>query len=331
MEYRKINGTEISVSVVGLGCWAIVGDATWGHQEYADTEKTVYKALDVGINLFDTAEMYGNGYSEELLGKLIKGKRERVVIANKVSRENLSAQRVISSCEASLQRLQTDYIDLYQIHWPNSDIPAEETVSSLNKLKKQGKIREYGISNFGTNDLDTIIPCNGCRTNQLPYNLLWRSIEFEITKKCEQNDIGIICYSPLAQGLLTGKFASAADVPEGRARTRHFSSERPQARHGEPGFESQTFAAIDRIRDICEKAEEPMAPVALNWLIHQPGVLTVAAGARTPTQVASNARGAELRLSTEIFNELTRATEEIKELSGANPDMWQGEENTRIH
>lgn len=331
MEYRKINGTDINVSVVGLGCWAIVGDATWGHQDQTDTEETIYAALDAGINLFDTAEMYGNGYSEEVLGKLLKGKRESVVIADKVSRQNLSAQKVVTSCENSLQRLQTDYIDLYQIHWPNNDIPAEETVSSLNRLKKQGKIREYGISNFGVNDLDTIIPCSGCRTNQLPYNLLWRSIEFEISEKCRNNNIGIICYSPLAQGLLSGKFASADDVPEGRARTRHFSSNRPQARHGEPGFESRTFAAINRIRTLCETAGESMAPVALNWLIHQPGVLTVTAGARTRKQVRSNARGAELDLSSEILEELTCVTEEVKELAGANADMWQGEENTRIH
>ena len=330
MKYRKLGKTDIQVSVVAMGCWAIVGDETWGPQDETDSIATIQAALNLGINFFDTAEGYGNGYSEQLLAKAIDGHRHEVIIASKVASGHLANKEVIKACERSLKRLKSEYIDLYQIHWPGARIiPLDETLGALQELKQQGKIRAIGVSNFGIQDLIHLLAIGRCEANQLPYSLLWRAIEYDISQICVDNAIGILCYSPLAQGLLTGKFKSADEVPEGRARTRLFSSDRPQVRHGEAGCEQETFSAIDRIRDICDQIHEPMAKVALSWLLYRSGVTSVLAGARTPEQVKQNARAAELELPEDIVRSLSRVTEEVKVKMGRNPDMWQAASESR--
>jgi len=329
MEYRKLGETEIKVSTVAMGCWAIAGDWVWGEQDEKDSIATIRTALDLGVNLFDTAEGYGDGYSEIVLGKALAGRRQEAVIATKVSSNHLSGEEVQKACHRSLQRLNTDYIDLYQVHWPNWDIPIAETWKAMEKLRQEGKVREIGVCNFGTQDLSNLLSVGRCATNQLTYSLLWRTIEHRLQQQCLDNDIGILCYSPLAQGLLTGKFASADDVPEGRARTRHFSKERPLTRHGEDGHEAETFATIDRIRRICAKIDVPMAEVALAWLLHQPGVTTVLAGARHPGQIEQNVRAAALDLPPEIARELTEATEALRLKLGTNLDQYQSDSRFR--
>lgn len=329
MEYRKLGGTDIDVSVVAMGCWAIVGDSTWGAQDEATSLATIHAALDASINFFDTAEMYGDGYSESLLGKGLAGRRHEAVIASKVSAANLAPDDVRQACERSLRRLNTDYLDLYQIHWPNAAIPLAETVGALEDLRAAGKIRAIGVCNFGIGDLSDLLQIGPTATNQLPYSLLWRAIEYSIQQKCVDNDVGILCYSPLVQGLLTGKFLSADDVPEGRARTRHFSNQRAQTRHTEAGCEAETFAAIDRIRQISATVNAPMSRVALAWLLHQPGVTAVLAGARTPEQINENVLAGTLHLQPETVAALTSATEDVKAKLGDNPDMWSTESRFR--
>ena len=329
MKYRKLGQTDITVSVVAMGCWAIVGDATWGPQDKADSIAAIRAALDAGVNFFDTAEMYGNGYSEELLGQALEGRRHEAVIASKVSPEHMTADQVIRACEGSLKRLRTDYIDLYQIHWPSRTVPLAETMAALEKLKQQGKIRAIGVSNFGVGDLADLLAIGRPETNQLPYSLLWRAIEYGIQQRCIEHGIGILTYSSLAQGLLTGKFTSPDQVPDGRARTRHFSRDRPQTRHGETGCEAETFAAIERIRQISERVAQPMSQVALAWLLAQPGVTAVIAGARTPEQIRHNAAAADLELTPEVVAELAEATEELKHRLGPNPDMWLSQADSR--
>jgi aryl-alcohol dehydrogenase-like predicted oxidoreductase len=312
-----------------MGCWAIAGDWVWGEQDEKDSIATIRTALDLGVNLFDTAEGYGDGYSEIVLGKALAGRRQEAVIATKVSSNHLSGEEVQKACHRSLQRLNTDYIDLYQVHWPNWDIPIAETLEALEKLRQEGKVREIGVCNFGTEDLSSLLSVGRCATNQLPYSLLWRAIEHGLQQQCLDNDVDILCYSPLAQGLLTGKFASADDVPEGRARTRHFSKERPLTRHGENGHEMETFVTIDGIRHICAKIDVPMAEVALAWLLHQPGVTTVLAGARHPGQIEQNVQAAALDLPPEIVRELTEATEALKLKLGTNLDQYQSDSRFR--
>lgn len=329
MEYTTLGKTDIKVSAVAMGCWSIVGDETWGEQDEAESLATIKAALDAGVTFFDTAEMYGNGYSERLLGNVLSRHRKEVVIASKVSSSHLSAEELPRACERSLQRLKTDTIDLYQIHWPSRTTPLTETLEVLEKLKAQGKIRAVGVSNFAVQDLAELTALGHCETNQLPYSLLWRAVEYDIQRICVENEIGILCYSPLAQGLLTGKFRSADEVPAGRARTRHFSKDRPLTRHGEAGCEAETFSAIEKLRAICDRLGQSMANVALAWLLHQSGVTSVIAGARRPDQIKRNADAADLKLAPEIISELTQATEDVKQLLGPNPDMWQSESRMR--
>ncbi len=323
MEYKQLGQTELMVSVVALGCWGLISDWNWGEQDKSDSIATVHAALDAGINFFDTAEAYGDGESEVILGQTLAGVRHEVVIASKVSPNHLSAAELQSACEDSLRRLKTDYIDLYQIHWPNRDLPISETVETLERLQQQGKIRAIGVCNFGAKDLSDLLAVGQTQSNQLPYSLLWRAIEFEVQPECLENNIGILAYSPLMQGLLTGKFASADEVPEGRARTRHFSKERPLARHSDPGCERETFAAIEEIRRISREVEQPMAQVALAWLLYQPGVTAVLAGARRPEQIKQNAQATAVTLPAEVVTSLSEVTEAVKQKLGPNLDLWQ--------
>jgi myo-inositol catabolism protein IolS len=329
MKTCKLGKTDITVSVVALGCWAFAGGRVWGPQDEAESIATVRAALDAGVNFFDTAEGYADGNSEAVLGRALAGRRHEAVIATKVSRSHLSADEVRKACERSLRRLKTDTIDLYQVHWASRAVPLDETMEALEKLREQGKVRAIGVCNFGVQDLSDLLKAGWVETDQVPYSLLWRAVEYQIRQKCVDAGIGILCYSPLAQGLLTGKFGSPDEVPAGRARTRHFSKARPQVRHGEAGCEAETFAAIEKIRHVCDEIRQPMAQVALAWLLHQPGVTSVIAGARTPDQIRQTAQAADLELSPETVGELTGATETLKRILGPNPDMWQSESRFR--
>ena len=329
MEYRKLGRTDIEVSTVAMGCWGLAGDQTWGAQDESDSIATVHAALGAGVNFFDTAEAYGDGYTEEVLGRALVGRRHEAVIASKVSAEHLSRDELRKACERSLRRLGVDTIDLYQIHWPSRTVPFSESMETLAEQRAEGKIRAIAISNFGLGDLPDLLQVERCESNQLPYSLLARAIEAGIQQMCVQEGIGILCYSPLAQGLLTGKFTSADEVPDGRARTRHFSTDRPQTRHGEAGCERETFEAIAKIRQISARLGEPMARVATAWLLQQPGVTSVIAGARHPDQIVENAGAADLALAPGVVAELSQATETVKQMLGPDPDLWQPRASSR--
>jgi aryl-alcohol dehydrogenase-like predicted oxidoreductase len=329
MEYRELGRSGIRVSAIAMGCWAIAGDWVWGTQDERDSLAAVHAALDAGINFFDTAEGYGDGVSEAVLGRALAGRRHEAVIATKVGDAHLAPADVRQACERSLSHLGTDYIDLYQIHWPSWTIPLAATMDVLESLRQEGKIRAIGVSNFGPLDLADLRAVGGCATNQLPYSLLWRAIEDAIQPLCVADGIGILCYSPLAQGLLTGKFSSADEVPETRQRTRYFSRERRLTRHGEAGCEEETFATVARVRAICARVGAPMADVALAWLLQRPGIVSVLAGARTADQVRENARGAGMQLSAEVMAELDAASDALKRQLGLNVDMYQSASRIR--
>jgi aryl-alcohol dehydrogenase-like predicted oxidoreductase len=329
MRYIKLAGTDIESSVIGLGCWAIGGGSTWGKQDELDSIAAINTAVDLGITFFDTAEAYNSGNSERILGKALAGRRHRVCIATKVSPNHLTKNELVSSCEKSLKRLQTDYIDVYQIHWPNRSIPLDESLAAIESLQRDGKIVTMGVCNFGISDLSEICSKNRPIVNQLPYNLLWRAIEFGITQACRECSIGILCYSPLAQGLLTGKYLSPEDVPEERRRTRHFSKKHPNTRHGENGYERETFSVLRKIIKICQRINEPITKVALSWLLNQPNVSALIAGARNPEQVVKNVEACDANISDEIIKELSETTEGLKNAIGSNADMWQSESRIR--
>jgi aryl-alcohol dehydrogenase-like predicted oxidoreductase len=222
-----------------------------------------------------------------------------------------------------LKRLRTDYIDLYQIHWPNWDVPLEETMGAMEKLKQDGKIRFIGVSNFGVRDLTEALACTEIVTDQLIYSLLFRAIEYEILDKCREAQVGVLAYSPLAQGLLTGKFQDPAEVDDERARVRLFSKNRSGTVHDGQGCEKEAFEALDKIHTICGDIGEPMANVALAWVLQQPGVIAVLAGARKPDQIISNARAVDLVLTDAALKSLGDATQEVKKKLGPNADPWR--------
>ncbi|MCM8768075.1 MAG: aldo/keto reductase [Candidatus Omnitrophica bacterium] len=328
MLYRRLGKTTKTVSVVAMGGWSIVGDFTWGRQEKRTSLEALQTAYECGITLFDTAESYGDGLSEQLLAEALGRVREKIFIATKVLPGNFSSEKLKASCERSLKNLRTEWIDLYQLHWPNREIPLRQTLDILEELKSQGKIRHYGVSNFGLKDFSGCHQSYEIVSNQLAYNLLFRAIEFEILPFCQQAGISVLCYSPLMQGLLTGKFKTADQVPEERARTRIFSSHRRYTRHGQPGMEKEAFAAIDRLRELAEKTGYTLTEISLAWLLAQNGVTAVIVGGRNKEQILASAKAAEINISPELVSLLSETTEPLKKKLGPNPDMWQS--NSRI-
>ncbi|MDF2501839.1 MAG: aldo/keto reductase [Anaerosporomusa subterranea] len=329
MRYTTLGKTQLKVSALGLGCWAFAGGTVWGNQEEKDSINTIRAAIDVGITFFDTAEKYGDGHSEEVLGQGLKGCRHQVVVASKVYSDNLTRENVIKSCEQSLKRLNTDYLDLYQIHWPSRSIPLEETMAAFDQLVQQGKVRTVGVCNFGVQDMESVLKLSSVVSNQLPYSLLWQAIEQEILPKCKEKRVGVIAYSPLCQGLLTGKYQSVEQVPPGLTGTRFYSHQRSNARHGEAGMEAETFTAVARIREICASIGESMGNVAISWVLNQPGISSVLVGARTPQQLQENIKATNVELSNETMKSLVVATEDLKAKVGDNPDMWEGKAKSR--
>lgn len=232
---------------------------------------------------------------------------------------------ITAALDKSLAALQTPYIDLYQVHWPLNMDSAASTVAALEAAKASGKIRHYGVCNYGTEDLAEFQSAGGKPlTNQLPYNLLWRSIEERIVPACMQDSVGVLVYSPLQQGLLGGKAASPADVSEGRRRTRLYSSDSSEKTcHGAAGLEEEVFGSegvLPILKAICERHSCSMADASLGWLLTRPGVSCVLVGASSPEQVIRNAT-LPSTVSQELLKECSEATEPLRQalLQQGNP------------
>lgn len=330
MERITIPNTNLVVSRLCFGCWGITSDFHWGDRDPQQSAATIRAAIDAGVNFFDTAAVYGNGDSEVLLGKVLRECREDVVIASKVRPDMMAPDDVIQGCEESLQRLGTDFIDLFQTHWANPEVPFEDSWAAVLKLKDQGKIRWAGVCNAGTGDMQLASAVESPVTNQLPYNLIWRAIEHTILPTCHEQNIGVLAYSPLMHGMLAGKYKSATEVPDGRARSRHFDTQQELARHGESGCETETFAAIDAIRQIANGVGRTMADVATNWAVQQNGVTSVIVGAASPEQLQANCESLAKPLPQDVLTALADATSELRTLLGSNPDMWEGAEGSRF-
>jgi myo-inositol catabolism protein IolS len=319
MRFRTLGRTDIEVSVVCCGAMAMSGAGIFGEQADDLSVQTVHAALDAGITFFDTAEAYGRGHSEEVLGRALEGRREEVVVASKAAPNHLREADLVAACESSLRRLGMEHMDLYQVHWPNHGLPFDETASVLDRLVEQGKIRCWGVSNFGPHDLTDALACGRPQVDQLPYSLLWRATEHEIVPVCVQNDVSVLCYSPMAQGILTGKFASAEDVP----------AQRKRARYCWDNAIGLSFAVVEELRVVAGDLGEPMADVALAWLLARPGVTSVIAGMRTPEQSRQNARAADLSLGPDIVERLERASQPLTDALDSDPDMWQTGDESR--
>jgi myo-inositol catabolism protein IolS len=335
MKTFKLGKTGIDVSAVALGCW-VFGGGYWGDYENdAVSLKTIDTALDLGINFFDTAEVYGNdGHADVVLGRAMKGRRDRFVVSTKVFYDKLGSQDLVNSCENSLKRLGTDYIDLFSPHFPSKTIPFEETFDALEKLKREGKIRAIGLCNFGADSLRKLEDMGRIRDielHQLPYSLLWRAIEYEIQEKTVEAGLGIICYSTLAQGLLSGAFDTVDQVPDNLKVSRLYNCRHINAGHGEVGCEDEVFSSIREIKALCAEAGLELAPACLAWLFKRKGVSAILTGPRNPGELMENIRALDISIPDELEAKMAAATDKVKAKIGSNADMWVSGDNSRIY
>ncbi|WP_424930798.1 aldo/keto reductase [Amaricoccus macauensis] len=319
--------TDLVTSPIVYGCMG--GAGAFGAQEEKDSIEALREAFNVGINFFDTAEAYGAGYSEQLLSQALGDKRSELVISSKVARENLAPDDIITACERSLKNLGSDYIDLYMLHWPNRDVPLADSIGALKKLKEDGKIRYYGVSNFGSLDIDDALALGEISVNQLPYHLFFRAIELEVLPKCEAAGVPIMCYSSLMQGLLAGKYKSLQDFPVSRARTRMFDYRKwAEVTHKEEGAEEAGQELLDALWKMTEDTGLSMEELAIGWLKAQSAVGGVIVGTRNGQQSRDLKKLLDIKLDESVLNALTAASDRLKTELGADIDMW-GKGRTR--
>jgi myo-inositol catabolism protein IolS len=318
MQMHTLTPSDIQISPVIMGTWQ-AGKAMWGHIDDNETTLAVRAAFDAGITTFDTAEVYGNGHSERIVGKALAGVRDRVVLATKVFSNHLKYDQVIQACHRSLKNLNTDYIDLYQIHWPpgsfgHAQVPLEETMRALSDLKTQGKIRSVGVSNFNAKQIQTALQYGPVESLQPPYSLFWRAIEKEVLPYCRTNGISILAYSPMAQGLLSGKFGPDHIFPKGD----HRSSNR--LFQGDNYIRAQS--AIARLRPIADQYSISLAQLALAWVLSQPDTCAIA-GARNASQIVENVAAAEIKLSSDTLKTLDTISRSVTDYLDDNPVLWK--------
>jgi aryl-alcohol dehydrogenase-like predicted oxidoreductase len=328
-----------------MGCWAYGGGEYWGEQSQRDVDAVVRCAVERGCNFFDTAEAYNQGASETALGLALKGiARNKVIIGTKISPSNVEPKTLEAHCEASLRRLQTDYIDLYMVHWPitphsirhftTANLPTPsvpDTFATLMRLRKAGRIRHIGVSNFGAAKLDEAL-ATGVEIviNELPFSLLTRAIELEILPHCRAKGVGVLGYMSLLQGVLADIYPTLADIPVWQRRTRHFDSRRtPQCRHGLPGVERETEATLQAIRAIARRHGMTMPEVALKWAFAGKGITSSLCGSRTVRELEMNIRAATEPLAPEIIEELNGATEPLLAALGPSFDYYENPAHDR--
>jgi len=330
MEKRKLGPSNLELPVVTFGAWAI-GGLFWGGNDDRDAIEAIQATIDSGIDAIDTAPIYGCGHSEELVGKALAGRRDKVKILTKCGLrwddtsgefyfelketpfghpvtvyKNVRADSILKECEASLRRLRTDYIDVYQVHWPSPSAPAEETMGALNRLKQQGKIREIAVSNYNGAQLTEARKHAHVVSDQIKYNLLERDIEKDALPYCQREKIGVIAYSPMAMGLLTGKVTEDRQFPP------------TDFRHNLPLYTKRNrkvvLEALEKIRPIAETHNTGLAQLSVAWVLAQPGVTTALVGARNAAQVSENAQAAEVKLSPEEVARITAVFDPLRDL-----------------
>lgn len=307
MKKRRLGNSEISISPIGFGTWGIGGPPFWSEKDANESTNAVKAALDNGVNLIDTAPVYGFGRSEEIVGKAIRDRRGDVVLATKCGLRwkseslkglyhDLSASSVREEVENSLRRLKTDHIDLYQIHWPDPKTDIDETMIELNNLKEQGKIGEIGVSNFSVEQIEKALKIAPVISLQPKYNLVEREIEKDILPFCRDKNIGILAYSPLASGILTGKYN--ADTK--------FDGWRGKKNFGV--FQKETFGPameiVNKLKDYASSIEISLLHLSIQWVISQPGVTCALVGANKTEQVRENVEALQFLLSSDDLIEI---------------------------
>ena len=311
MNKVRLGNSELLITRIGLGSWAIGGGDNpygWGAQDDADSIRAIQRALDLGINWIDTAKGYGHGHSEEIVGRAVAGRREKVIIATKCGilwKEDgsdiygcLKRGSIQEEVESSLRRLKTDVIDLYQIHWPLPDEDIEEGWQALADLVREGKIRYSGVSNFSVAQLERIKPIHPVTSLQPPYSMIKRETEKDLLGFCARNAIGVIVYSPMQSGLLTGRMTAQ--------RVARFPGD--DWRKGNPEFQEPRLGAnlklVEGLRPIAARRNQPVSNLAIAWALRRPEVAAAIVGARSSRQVEETVPAAELVLTTEDLREI---------------------------
>lgn len=313
MKTVRFGKTDMRITAVGFGAWAIGGgnwDYGWGPQDDQDSIDAIHHALDKGMNWIDTAAAYGLGHSEEVVARAVAGMSEPPYIFTKCSlvwdKENpdgsvdnmLKADSIRQEVEDSLRRLQVEAIDLYQIHWPVPDEDIEEGWQTLVELQQQGKLKHIGVSNFDVEQMERAEKIGAVETLQPPYSLVMPEVQDEILPYCGQNDIGVIVYSPMASGLLTGAMTAerVANMPDNDWRGTHPEFQQPRL--------DRNLALADLLGKIAERHNVPTPNISIAWTLHNPNVSAAIVGARNPRQVDGIVDAADITLTEEDINEI---------------------------
>lgn len=320
MKNRNLGTTEIQISPIIMGTWQ-AGKRMWVGIEDAETIKAIRSGFEAGITTIDTAEVYGTGHSEQIVAQALGDVRDKAIYATKVFPNHLKYDQVIEACDRSLANLKTDYIDLYYIHWAsgtwNSDlVPIAETMEALNSLKQAGKIRAIGVSNFSLAQLEEASNYGRIDALQPPYSLFWRQIEPDITDYCLKHKISILAYSPLAQGLLTGKFKRGHEFAEGdhRVANKLFKGENYE----------RAQLALEKLQPIADRYQTTLGNLALAWLIFssdRPQVNAIV-GARNAEQSNENALAADINLSQSDWDEIEAIGASVTDFLDESAIMW---------
>jgi aryl-alcohol dehydrogenase-like predicted oxidoreductase len=309
MQIRKLGYTDLKLTTVGLGTWAIGGpwQFGWGPQDDDEAVAAILASLETGINWIDTAPVYGLGHSEELVGKALKQTNHKPVIATKCSllwndkREKVSclkAQSIRRECLDSLERLGIETIDLYQIHWPEPDEDLEQAWEEMARLAEEGKIRYLAVSNFNVEQIERIRKIHPVASLQPPYSMLHRQVEDELLACCAQNDIGVVAYSPMQRGLLTGKFS-----PERLASLPPDDHRKANSDFHEPKF-TATLELVEQLRPIAERNGRTLAQLSISWVLRRPEVTAAIVGARKPEQILETAPASDWDLNEEDIGQI---------------------------
>ncbi|HEY9640058.1 MAG TPA: aldo/keto reductase family protein [Coleofasciculaceae cyanobacterium] len=305
MKYRQLGNSDLNVSAISLGSWLTYG----GGVERQQAEACVHTAFDVGINFIDTANVYGRGAAESLLGEVLQGiDRTSYILATKVffpmspSDQGLSAAQIFKQIDASLQRLRTDYVDLYQCHRYDVNTPLEETMAALTDVVRQGKARYIGFSEWSPAQIQAALRLPNVErfvSSQPQYSMLWRKPEAEVFPLCAANGISQIVWSPLAQGVLTGKYKPGeAPPPDSRAANDQMNKFMSDVRS------DRVLSAVQNLKPIAQRLNLSMAQLALAWVLREPQVAAAIIGASRPEQVIDNAKAAEVSLKDEVLQEI---------------------------
>ncbi len=314
MQQRQLGKQGPHITTIGLGTWAIGGGKWqfgWGPQDDQASITTIQHAINAGINWIDTAAVYGTGHAEEIVGQAIRGQRNEVLIATKCGRiwdasgkitGNLRPESMRKELDASLQRMGIDTIDLYQIHWPDPATPVEESWGQMTRFVEEGKVQYIGVSNFTVPLLQACQAIRHVDSLQPPFSMVMRNIEAEILPYCASQGIGVIAYSPMQSGLLTGNFDLNRLAADDWRRGNAFFQE-PEL--------SRVLALVDQLRPIAQKYGKTVGQLAIAWVLQQPGITAAIVGARHPDQVAQNLGGADWALDPDDLTKLEQAREHL--------------------